>query len=562
MRRPSATCPKGGNTTTKRGSFSATPAKTSASKATVVQQREKEILDTLAKKKTAKEQLEAARYQKLIEEAQAADDEEDDEEDEDEEEECDSDEEDDDEEDDEEEDEEEEKLQVKLQKIGDVHSKIIDLSASTTYKEFLSMVAKKFAIDNVGQVVLTYVDGEGDTVVIEDKNSFRRTVKLNWPNENGNDACNILKLTVDTKDNLLATLNAMPRTGSDKCLKNTINVPHQTESHVNNSSLLYTNMLANSVTGLNSTMTVSVKPGEELRWTKMNLLGKGSFGTVYEGITNDGKLLAVKQMEIPAEKAQDEEDSDVKSLMSEINLMSSLKHPHIVAYYGCQTRTTESGGKQFEIFLEHCHGGSLTTLRKKFDKVHGKLSISLARNYIKQILQGLEYLHQQGVVHRDIKSDNVLISATGDAKLADFGCSKKMSTAAMEAGGESGPNAALYQTMVGTPLFMAPEVMNDAGPGYGRPADIWSVGCLLLELLGRKPWVVQGNNMFQIMFQISQSKEMPNGIPKSCPVVLKSFFESIFERDTAKRGTCEELLKHRWITAPENELVDVPLEAK
>eukprot|EP00658_Telonema_sp_P-2_P018020 TRINITY_DN17048_c0_g1_i1.p1 TRINITY_DN17048_c0_g1~~TRINITY_DN17048_c0_g1_i1.p1 ORF type:complete len:151 (+),score=44.50 TRINITY_DN17048_c0_g1_i1:67-519(+) len=110
--------------------------------------------------------------------------------------------------------------------------------------------------------------------------------------------------------------------------------------------------------------------GSKLKWTKMNLLGRGSFGTVYEGITNDGKLIAVKQMELPAEKIQDEEDGDVKALISEINLMAQLKHRHIVAYYGCQTTDMANGGKLFEIFLEHCHGGSLTSLRKKLSLIH------------------------------------------------------------------------------------------------------------------------------------------------------------------------------------------------
>ena len=120
---------------------------------------------------------------------------------------------------------------------------------------------------------------------------------------------------------------------------------------------------------------------------------------------------------------------------------------------------------------------------------------------------------------------------------------------------------ALYQTMVGTPLFMAPEVMNDSGPGYGHPADIWSVGCLLIELLGRKPWNINGNNMFQIMFLIAQSKDMPNGVPKEgCPKPLWHFFERCFERDPSKRATCDELLQTEWITCDEDLLEDLPEE--
>mmetsp|Transcript_58370 Transcript_58370/g.67404 ORF Transcript_58370/g.67404 Transcript_58370/m.67404 type:complete len:385 (+) Transcript_58370:398-1552(+) len=302
-----------------------------------------------------------------------------------------------------------------------------------------------------------------------------------------------------------------------------------------------------------SPFTLTFSGSKPLAWKKMSMLGKGSFGTVYEGITSDGKIMAVKVQDLPADENSDSDD--VKSLMSEINLMKQLNHKNIVAYFGCQTTSTVAGGRQMEIFLEFCSGGTLSTIRKRFDATNGRLSIPLIRSYTKQILEGLLYLHRKGVMHRDIKSDNVLISATGEAKLADFGCSKRIGTTTL-AGSGGQPDAALYQTMVGTPLFMAPEVMNDVGPGYTNSADIWSVGCLIIELMGSKPWLVQGTNLFQVMFQISQCKDMPTGVPKDTPPQLLDFLRSCFERDASKRGTAEQLLKHPWITADEDALED------
>ena len=566
-----------------------TPAPSSsaiaAARAAEVAARERALLESLAAKKREAEARAKESYEDDFdeedeeegEEAEEAEEEEEEEEDEEEEEETES----------ETESDEEQTLSVKLLFVASAAegtsavAKILDVPYGITFKEFARAVAKKCKISNASDLAVYFSDPDGDNVELDSKKVFRKVIDQNWPGENGNPSDHTLKLTVCSKADQTAlgqvsnavmsntatspALSSMrPGTSPSASLRKPSGTPGGGDLSSTNTGF--------NATALNSTLNSSssapsvVMPpeGVKLKWTKMNLLGRGSFGTVYEGITNDGKLIAVKQMELPAEKIQDEDDGDVKALIAEINLMAQLKHRHIVAYYGCQTTNLPNGGKLFEIFLEHCHGGSLTSLRKKFNKTTGKLSIHLARAYTKQILEGLQYLHRKGVMHRDIKSDNVLISASGDAKLADFGCSKRMGTATMESGGMSdqgGVQGALYQTMVGTPLFMAPEVMNDSGPGYGHPADIWSVGCLLIELLGRKPWNINGNNMFQIMFLIAQSKDMPNGVPKEgCPKPLWHFFERCFERDPSKRATCDELLQTEWITCDEDLPEDLPEE--
>lgn len=343
--------------------------------------------------------------------------------------------------------------------------------------------------------------------------------------------------------------------------------------------------------------TFTFEEDREVVWTKMSTLGKGSFGTVYEGITADGKIMAVKVQEIPL----DEDAEETKALEREINLMRSLKHKNIVTYYGCQTKINEEKGgtKQIEIYLELCHGGSLAQLRKKFERAKERFAISLVRAYTTQILEGLAYLHDRNVMHRDLKSDNVLISALGEAKLADFGCSKRLggthtlmyggaSSAASATGGTaqqpplpSSHNRAMHQTLVGSPFFMAPEILlqddasasttgggDDAqganGEGgsssaYSMAADIWSVGCLVLELLGREPWSFKNSsNVFQLMYQISQAKGMPTGVPQHCPPLIYRFFERCFERNPRKRATAAELLRHEWILCPDHLLEELP----
>ena len=523
------------------------------------------------------------------EEEGAEDDDEDEDEDEEEE-----DEEDDEDEEDEEDDDYEvpvsrkRTMPVKLVRGGaDAAVKTVDVvSAYTakTFRKFIADVSKKCATDPK-TTVLKATDREGDVVEIDDARSLSRLLSENWPGKNGNpkgSAATVLKIYVGDATRPIPTsllspganLTSPPQSaspGSSTIPRNPFAaaiLPNASGSGSNNfgDATLSGTSRAGAGTfraqsgffegtiggGFGGGATIVMPSAGLLQWNKMKLLGKGSFGTVHEGITNDGKLMAVKTVELPQEKVTDENDSDLLSLRSEINLMTRLKNPYIVAYYGCQTIEHENGAQTFEIFMEHCHGGSLTTLRKKFSPTDGKLKIGLARHYTRQILQGLKYLHENNVIHRDIKSDNVLISASGEAKLADFGCSKQLSTAAVEAGA---------QTVVGSPLFMAPEVISGDDTGYTFSADVWSVGCLLLELLGRKPWLLSGNNAFQLMFQISQCKTMPTGIPANCPPVLLDFFSKVFERDAAKRATAAALLEHEWLTCPDAELEEVELPA-
>ena len=243
--------------------------------------------------------------------------------------------------------------------------------------------------------------------------------------------------------------------------------------------------------------------------------------------------------------------------------MRKLTHPHIVQYYGAQTLTTDQD-ECLEIFIEYCPGGSLTSLRRRIDKVSGKLPIKLVREYTRQALEGLRYLHEQRLVHRDIKGDNLLIGARGEVKLADFGCSKRIDTLVSHTHG--------CRTFVVTPFWLAPEVIlrvgakkppHDGGvespqsedsagldyAGYGTPADIWSMGCVVLEMLGRNPWP-KCANMWSTIYTISQSHGAPTGTPKNCEPKLSSFFSSIFQRDPSRRHSAVELLQHDWMVCP------------
>lgn len=163
-------------------------------------------------------------------------------------------------------------------------------------------------------------------------------------------------------------------------------------------------------------------------WRKGELLGQGAYGQVFLGLNTDtGQLLAVKQVPLSKERTKTS-DQLIASLETEIALMSSLVHENIVRYVGSQ-RTPQC----LHIFLEFVSGGSLASVLRTF----GRFSEKLVKIYIRQILAGLHFLHQNHIVHRDIKGANLLITQEGVIKLADFGAATKLEQVSLDAGPKS-----------------------------------------------------------------------------------------------------------------------------
>eukprot|EP01065_Artemidia_motanka_P006455 TRINITY_DN13178_c0_g3_i1.p1 TRINITY_DN13178_c0_g3~~TRINITY_DN13178_c0_g3_i1.p1 ORF type:complete len:844 (+),score=265.95 TRINITY_DN13178_c0_g3_i1:183-2714(+) len=274
-----------------------------------------------------------------------------------------------------------------------------------------------------------------------------------------------------------------------------------------------------------------------LGWQKCELLGKGSFGTVYSGKLSDGTVAAVKICSIP--KDEETVSGELGLLLREVTFMREFDHDRIVKCYGC---LFDAAAREVQIFLELMPGGSVAGLVSK----RGKLAYADCQKYTKQLLEGLRYLHERKVVHRDVKGDNLLLDAQGNAHIADFGTSKQMmdTISAKEKG---------CATMVGTPYWMAPEVIranpDDGEDGqYGAKADIWSVGCTLVEMLtGKPPWAGQYENMWSAIFHIAQSTEPPP-TPDDIPAGAKQVLRSCFRRTPSQRPSPAQLLKEEpWL---------------
>eukprot|EP00007_Cunea_sp_BSH-02190019_P004168 CAMPEP_0174230878 /NCGR_PEP_ID=MMETSP0417-20130205/1537_1 /TAXON_ID=242541 /ORGANISM="Mayorella sp, Strain BSH-02190019" /LENGTH=498 /DNA_ID=CAMNT_0015308647 /DNA_START=101 /DNA_END=1594 /DNA_ORIENTATION=- len=254
-------------------------------------------------------------------------------------------------------------------------------------------------------------------------------------------------------------------------------------------------------------------------------LGKGAFGSVYKGLNVEtGDFAAIKQLDL-----EDVPEEEKKNIFSELDLLAKLDHPNIVKMLD-SVQTEDS----LFIVLEFVENGSLLTILKRF----GTVPEALIARYVRQLLIGLSYLHDRGVVHRDIKCDNLLITKNGKIKLADFGIAihKKAESAAGSGDEQTGP--------LGSPYWMAPEIIELEDPT--PKADIWSVGCTIIELLTGNPPFYELSKM-QAMFAMVNEPHPPfPKHPSPSPHIL-DVLKLCFQRDPAKRPSAQELLKHPFI---------------
>ncbi|CAN6618217.1 serine/threonine-protein kinase Ste11p [Trichomonascus vanleenenianus] len=263
------------------------------------------------------------------------------------------------------------------------------------------------------------------------------------------------------------------------------------------------------------------------KWIKGRLIGSGSFGTVYLGMNSfTGALMAVKQVELPADDNENAQRKKgmVDALQREMDILRELHHENIVQYLG-----SNSEGNHLNIFLEYVPGGSVATLLANY----GEFSEPLIRNFVRQILQGLKYLHGQNIIHRDIKGANVLVDNKGCIKISDFGISKKIEAKLLSTNRVS---------LQGSVYWMAPEVVKQTS--YTIKADIWSLGCLIIEMFsGTHPF--PEFSQMQAIFKLGNSTTPT--IPSNCTDEAKDFMSQTFAIDYTKRPTADELLNHSFI---------------
>ncbi|KAA1468474.1 kinase [Dentipellis sp. KUC8613] len=280
-----------------------------------------------------------------------------------------------------------------------------------------------------------------------------------------------------------------------------------------------------------------------VRWQQGRFIGAGAFGSVYLAVNLDsGSLMAVKEIKFQEVPGLPNLYTQIRD---ELRVMEMLHHPNVVEYYGIEVHRDK-----VYIFEEYCQGGSLAALLE-----HGRIEDEgIIQVYTMQLLEGLAYLHSQGIVHRDIKPDNILLDHLGVIKFVDFGAAKILAknqrtiqrTRRATEGGMGGGLG--MNSLTGTPMYMSPEVIKNDKRGRHGAMDIWSLGCVVLEFAtGKKPWS-NLDNEWAIMFHIGVATQHP---PLPEPGQLSelgiNFIKQCLTFDPLKRPSAVELMDHPWM---------------
>lgn len=258
-------------------------------------------------------------------------------------------------------------------------------------------------------------------------------------------------------------------------------------------------------------------------------VGRGGFGVVYRGVLKEtGKEVAIKQIDLESDLA------DIFEVNREITILSECRIPQITRYIG-------SFVKKYKLWviMEYVSGGSLFDLLKAGPITDERLVAAIA----KEVLIALAYLHVQGKIHRDLKSQNILLGHGGEVKLTDFGVSTQLSS-----------NFSRRNTTVGTPYWMAPEVILNSTGGHSYKADIWSLGCCVFELRNGKPPLQEHFAPMKALRQISSCRTesdfwelIQTELSKNWSHELLDFFQKCFVMQPRDRWSATRLLRHSFI---------------
>ncbi|KAI8883978.1 Pkinase-domain-containing protein [Backusella circina FSU 941] len=263
--------------------------------------------------------------------------------------------------------------------------------------------------------------------------------------------------------------------------------------------------------------TICTEADPSLIYKNMRKIGQGASGGVYTAYTEDSDVpVAIKQMNL-------EQQPKKELIINEILVMKESKHKNIVNFIDSFLWRGD-----LWVIMEYMEGGSLTDVVTNNMMMEGQIA---AVCY--EVLEGLQHLHSKGVIHRDIKSDNILLSLDGDIKLTDFGfCAQLNDTQAKRT------------TMVGTPYWMAPEVVTRKE--YGPKVDIWSLGIMAIEMVeGEPPYL--NENPLRALYLIANNGTPKLQNPEALSPIFRDFLAKCLQVEVEHRPSATEMLQHPFL---------------